>query len=218
MENAAVLDLARARPSLVVLAAVVAMAAVRAASGQSLDPERIAAVQSGMVVNFLRYTTWPESAFKDGETKAAIVLTVVGESGLYDALVAATKGQAIGGRAIEVRRATHPSSRGDGPPRAEDLAAFHEKLKSSHAVFFGGSERERYKGVLEEIGKAAVLTISDIRGFAEAGGMLGLTIRERKVAFDANEEAIKAAALKVSSQVLRLARIVGGKDQAGGGR
>jgi hypothetical protein len=60
--------------------------------------------------------------------------------------------------------------------------------------------------------------VSDIEEFAASGGMLGLTIRERRIAFDANEDAVREAGLRVSSQVLRLARTVRSRTDGAGGR
>jgi hypothetical protein len=198
----------------VALAAAVALAAVllcaRGASGQDLDPARVAAVKSGMIVNFVRYTTWPESSFTDpAGGKAAIAITLLGESEIERALLAATHGQDVGGRAIVIRRLRYPTpAPGEDAPSAAAMEAFRKGLRSAHVVFFGLSERDRYRSELAELAKADVLTVSDIGGFAEAGGMLGLVIRDKKVSIDANEAAIKATALRVSSQVLKLARIV----------
>jgi len=182
--------------------------------GAAADPDRVAAVKAGMVVNFIRYTTWPDSAFQDGERAAPIVVAIIGESDITAALADAADGRVISGREIEIRRLRHPAADGDAPDDAgAELEEFHRNLRESHLVYFGESERDRYAAVLGTLADAPVLTVSDIRGFAEGGGMLGLSIRDRRMSFDANEEAVKAAALKVSAQVLRLARIVRTREE-----
>lgn len=188
------------------------------ARGQELDPERVAAVKAGMVVNFVRYTTWPESAFRS--ERSPIVVTVVGDHHIDEALVAAARGQSKDGRAIEVRRVRYPPpAAGERSPRPEDLSAFYRDLKGSHLVYFGESERGRFGEALRELRGADVLTVSSIPGFAESGGMLGFVVRDRRIAFDANHEAIKETGLQVSSQVLKLARIVRPRrGESGGGR
>jgi hypothetical protein len=173
------------------------------------DPARVAAVKAGMVINFVRYTTWPESSFDEADEIAPIVITIVGESSIERALAAAAKDQLVGGRSLEIRRLLHPRADGDEPTASEEeVAAFYTELRESHVVYFETSEEHRYGEALEALDGSAVLTLSDISGFAEGGGMLGLAIRDRRVTFDANEEAIKECALRVSSQVLQLARIV----------
>lgn len=174
---------------------------------QPVDPERIAAVKAGMVVNFIRYTTWPEGAFAD--EAAPIVLSVVGETEIDEALGRAVEGVLINGRRIEIRHVEYPPpAEGASAPAAADVEAFYDKLRESQAVFFGAGETDRIEELLEAVKDSNVLTASDIDDFAEKGGMLGLTIRDRRVAFDANEGEIKEADLQVSSQVLKLARVV----------
>lgn len=177
------------------------------AGAQDLDPERLAAVRAGILVNFVRYTTWPEGAFE--EDKSPIVVTIVGETDVDEALSQAAAGVVINGRSIQIEHARYPDPpEGQSAPTAEDLEAFYRKLRESHAIYVGDSEKTRVDELLKQVDGRDVLTISAIDGFAEKGGMLGLTIRGRRVAFDANDEAIKETRLQVSSQVLKLARIV----------
>lgn len=196
----------------VTAALFVCPAAAQTGSGEAERREaaRVAAIKAGMVVNFLRYTSWPASAFKDTEDrKAPIVLTLAGDTGLASALSDAVKGVKIDGREIELRQAQYPTPRqGEAVLRQEDVDAYHASLKNSHAVFFGKSEANRAVEALGKLGAADVLTMSDLGGFAEAGGMLALAVREKRVAIDANEDAVKATGLKLSSRLLKLAKIV----------
>lgn len=197
---------------LLLLACSVSLLPPRSAAAQSMDPERAAAVKAGVVVNFLRYTTWPEEAFEKADSP--IVLTLVGESQIDAALAEAVEGLTIEGRRVELKRVAYPlPAEGETQPDAAALAAFHEALRASHADFFGESEAGRIDGLLEAVDGADVLTISEIDTFAEKGGMFRLTVRQRRIAFDANEKAIKETKLQVSSQVLKLARIVVPADE-----
>jgi len=53
-----------------------------------------------------------------------------------------------------------------------------------------------------------VLTVSDGERLAEQGAMINLRLRGQKVGFDINLAAVDGAGLKLSSQLLKLARIV----------
>jgi hypothetical protein len=193
-------------PIVLVLAALLLLGG-EPARGQGTERERAAAVKAGMVVNFIRYTRWPESAFE--HPNSPIVVTLVGDDDIHAALIAALRDQTIGDRTIIVRRRWYPlSPRGEFRPRAEDLSAFYHDLRTSHVAFFGYSERARLAGHFDQLRGSNVLTISDIPGFAERGGMLGFALRERRIAFDANVDAINDTELRVSSQVLNLARII----------
>jgi hypothetical protein len=57
------------------------------------------------------------------------------------------------------------------------------------------------------------LTVSDIGGFAQAGGMIGLVEADQRIRFDINLATTHQANLKLSSQLLKLATIV---EQSGG--
>jgi len=196
------------------IAAVLAVCPASAQQGsreaEQREAARVAAIKAGMVVNFLRYTTWPSGSFKDAEDrKAPIVVTLAGDTGFASALADAVRGVTIGGREIELRQVSYPTARRDETaPRQEDIDAYYASLRGSHAVFFGRSESTRVTESLRKLEGADVLTMSDLGGFAEAGGMLGMVVREKRVAIDANEDAVKATALKLSSRLLKLARIV----------
>ncbi|TAK03147.1 MAG: YfiR family protein [Candidatus Manganitrophaceae bacterium] len=57
---------------------------------------------------------------------------------------------------------------------------------------------------------APVLTVSDIGQFAKEGGMVQLLTEQNRVRFAINVAVIERAGLKPSSQLLKLAQIVGG--------
>lgn len=69
------------------------------------------------------------------------------------------------------------------------------------------------RGLLSNIGSKSVLTVSDIANFTEAGGMIGLIEIEQRIRFDINMVATDRARLKLSSQLLKLARIVLGSSR-----
>ena len=74
-------------------------------------------------------------------------------------------------------------------------------------------------GALEEtlrvLGRANILTVSDIEEFAERGGMIGFRIEEKRVRFSVNTEAADRAGLQISSRLLKLARLVPAKAKGG---
>ena len=54
--------------------------------------------------------------------------------------------------------------------------------------------------------------MSDVSGFADSGGTLEFFIEDNKLNFEINMETVKQTRLQVSSKLLRLARIVGRKE------
>jgi hypothetical protein len=85
-----------------------------------------------------------------------------------------------------------------------------EEAASSHILFISATEEARLPAILTGLGGTSVLTVSDMEHFAERGGMIALRIVNRKVQFDINVDAVEQAGLKLSSQLLRLAKVVHG--------
>jgi hypothetical protein len=177
------------------------------ARGRGPEDERAATIKAGMVLNFIRYTEWPGTAFESAEHP--IVVGVLGDGVMASQIDRTMAGQRVHGRAVEVRRLERPEPLpGDPRGAADGEREFEGRLRAAHLLFLCDSEADRVEGVLERVSGADVLTVSDIAAFAEHGGMLGLAIRREKVAFDANPDRIQGTRLKVSSQLLRLARPV----------
>ena len=163
-------------------------------------------VEAAYLVNFVRYTQWPQASF--ATPTAPFVLTVVGSQEIADR-VRAVAGAAgtIDGRRIDVRWMGNAAA-GAGPAvPARDVA---DGWRASHLVFIhqsAGNDAERH---VAQLAGEPVLTVSDLPGFTAAGGMLELVKSSGHVVFDANPAAIRNAGLVVSAKVLKLARSIGG--------
>lgn len=189
-----------------IVACAVALGWATPAPGQSTAEDRASNVKAAMVLNFLRYTEWPE---RQASAEDPIVLTLLGTCQIDRSLEEAVSGQRVHGRPILLRRLSIPSPAPNEPGGAtSQLRAFQEDLQRSNAIFVCDSERAHLAMILEGVSRTDVLTVSDTEGFAERGGMLGLAIRNNRIAFDANTEQIDRAQLKVSSRLLRLAHTV----------
>jgi hypothetical protein len=145
-------------------------------------------VKAAYLFNFAKFVEWP-----GGESAAAgpLLLGVMGSDGVADALARIVRGKAIGGRALEVRRATS----------ADNLARFH-------LLFVGTSQQPNLGEFLRRVDGSGVLTVSDIESFCRLGGTIGLVLEENRVKFEINLEPAERARLKVSSKLLNLARTV----------
>ena len=67
--------------------------------------------------------------------------------------------------------------------------------------------------VLRAAAGLPLVTVSDIDGFADAGGMIGLVEAGQRVQFEVSIASAQRANVRVSSQLLRLARSTRGKLQ-----
>jgi hypothetical protein len=175
----------------------------------SVPADRGSSIKAGMVLNFIRYADWPDTP--DGAPAQPIVLTLVGESPIAVHIRQAMQEQRVRGRPIDVRMLKYPAK---AAPDSQESQAFKAQARRAQVVFICDSERDRVESILNDLAGADVLTVSDVGAFAERGGMLGLTIRKERVVFDANPLAIQGTQLKVSSQLLRLARTVKTRGQS----
>jgi len=166
----------------------------RTAIPQVIDQGKAAKVKAAYIYNFGKFVTWPDTAFQD--ESAPVVIGVIGSQSFVDILDDTVRGKTVRGRKLLVKRVKfEKGKRVDG-------------LRSCHILYISPSERDREHTILRALDKASVLTVGDEESFATNGGMIGLALREGRVVFYVNREAVKDAELKLSAKLLKLARLV----------
>jgi hypothetical protein len=148
-------------------------------------------VKAAYLYNFARFVEWPAQAGAGAGVAPPFVVAVLGDDPFGSTLDETLAGKAIGERPFVVRRVSTP-----------------EAAAGAQIVFVSASERSRLPHVLRVLEQAGALTVSDLPGFAERGGMIGFRKEGRKVRFDINPGSAERAGLTLSSQLLKLARIV----------
>ena len=145
-------------------------------------------LKAAIVFNLAIFTEWPARAFSAGQP---LTLCYSGER-LAPAF-GALAGRTVNGRALAVRRIASQAS-----PAGCHLAYW---LDEAEMPADAGLERQ------------PVLAISDSKGFAARGGMIELSVVQARITFEMNVASSRAAGLKVSSKLLRLARKVYGNEE-----
>ena len=146
-------------------------------------------VKAAFLYNFARYIEWPPDGLPpQGE---AFVFTVLGDDAFAESLEGVLRGKTTHERRLTVRRVA----------RAEDVGR-------SQILFIGESESEDLPRILRRLETAPVLTVGDSERFAERGGMIRFRKERERVGFDINLASAERARLKISSQLLKLGRIV----------
>ena len=146
-------------------------------------------VKGAFLYNFAKFVDWPSQAFQDANSP--IVIGVMGEKQYSDAVETITKGKMVNGRRLACRRLD--TERG---------------VDGCHIVFIAASERRRTNGVLERLKASPTLTVGETDGFIQSGGVIGFVVEDQKVGFEINAGAAKRKGLKISSQLLKLAKTV----------
>jgi hypothetical protein len=161
---------------------------VPAGALESVEPPRPTEydVKAAFLYNFAKFVKWPEDDY--GPT---FVVAVLGEDPFGEILDKTFAGKTILDKKVEVRRISALES----PARIRIL-------------FVGSSERLRLAQVLKALDGSSVLTVSEMEGFTERGGMIAFRLGGDVVRFDINLGEVERARLKMSSQLIRLARNV----------
>lgn len=151
-------------------------------------------VKAAFLYRFAQFVEWPADANKPNNR---VELCLIGTNPFGDA-VFALDGKLVGGLPFRVREVLGVSP-----------------LEVCHLLFVSESEAARLDDILSACEHAQVLTIADMEGFAERGGMIGLVTVNRRVRFDIHLGAARAAGLELDSRLLRLARHVYGVPKGG---
>lgn len=141
-----------------------------------------------MVFNMAKYIEWPSDAFAG--SSAPLSVCSVGR-GPFTAALEQYQGKTVLGHPLAARRL----GIGDEPGEC-------------HVLVVSGVERRYLAGILEQARRRGVLTVSDLPDFARMGGTIGLVEQEGRVRFEINVKAAQHSRFRISSQLLKLAKIV----------
>jgi hypothetical protein len=81
-------------------------------------------------------------------------------------------------------------------------------LRGCQILYMGGWNSRELRRVTESLKGAPILTVSDVDGFAELGGMVQLRLERGRMRFAINPAAAQRAHLALSAKLLSLAIIV----------
>jgi YfiR/HmsC-like len=163
--------------------AVAALSA--AASGLGESPLEYQ-VKAAYLYNFAKFVDWPATSADAGKP---FVIGVLGRDPFGRVLDETVEGKTVRGRAVAVRRVASPA-----------------EARECDEIFIG--EIRHLPEILQALRGRSVLIVGETVDFVLEGGMIGLVKEDNKVRFEVNTTAAEKARLRVSSQLLRLARRV----------
>ena len=77
-----------------------------------------------------------------------------------------------------------------------------------HIMFVGEVGKAELEKILEHTKDESVLVVGEEPGFAASKGVINFIIEKKRVRFEINPSAVKRARLVLSSELLKLAKIV----------
>lgn len=149
-------------------------------------------LKAAFIGKFVKYISWP--AERLGDNDAPLVVGVIGQDPFGEKLEAAFKNRKSDERPVVVRRL--PALQG---------------LEAVHVLFVPDSGAAQLDEILRAAKNPGLLLIGESDGFAAHGGVINFYLDGDKLRFEINTESAKRQKLKVSSDLLKLARIVADK-------
>jgi hypothetical protein len=146
-------------------------------------------IKAAFLLNFIQFVQWPAAAFSGPD--APLCIGVLGNDPFGPALEEAVRGASSQHHKLTILR----------PQRIEDLT-------NCQLVFVSASENQRAPAILAKLESQPVMTVGEEADFAKQGGTINFYREQNKVRFEINTAAALKSGLKISSQLLRLGKIV----------
>jgi hypothetical protein len=144
------------------------------------------ALKGVFIYNFAKFTEWPVDAVP---AAAPLVMCVLGDVAVGDALERAVKGRIIAGHAVTVLK--------------EPAAASQQVC---NVIYVSGVTADQAAQLVAGVRDVPVLTISDVEGFTELGGIVRFFFESGRLRFAIDLGSAKRARLQISSNLLALAK------------
>jgi hypothetical protein len=165
-----------------VFAATILVVSPAAAQDVSLP-----SLKAAFLANFAKFTDFPHDALPAGRV---FTFCVSGDKAVADALE----------QSLKARLGQDPAS--------VTFVASDRPTGACHILYLSGLNLRDARRTIEGIRDAPVFTVSDLEGFAEAGGVAELRLEKGRMRFAINPAAAQRAHLALSAKLLSLAIIV----------
>jgi hypothetical protein len=145
-------------------------------------------VKAAYLYNFSKFIEWPAADFANATSPFQFCV-------LHDRSFAEQLAQTVKGKMVASRPASVISVKNA------------EEGRSCHILFISSSQNIEAQ-VIETLRNTNVLTVGEVKGFVEEGGMINFVIQDDRVQFQVNHRAARQAGLRVSSRLLSVAKLV----------
>ena len=148
-------------------------------------------IKAAFLYNLLQFIEWPEQAFKDAGSPLVICV--------YD--------DKATGSAFDSYRTEKIRGRQLVFKRYDDMQAGPD----CHILFINTQDRKMLADIAARAVGRSILTVGEADGCARLGCIINFFTADNKLRFEINPEAAKRAGLKLSSEILKVAKIVNEK-------
>jgi len=138
---------------------------------------------SSAIYNFTHYVEWPVE-----NTSGDFIIDVIGHKSVYDKLKEITAGRTVGKQNIVVR-----------------FLESVDKITQSHILFIGFWQSKDMAKVIEKVGNAHTLLISEKDGLIDSGSGINFVIRNTLIKFEIKRANIQKYGLTLSKDLEQMA-------------
>jgi hypothetical protein len=142
------------------------------------------ALKAAFIYNIVKFTEWPVVL----PASEPFVICVIGDATVGDAIQRAVVGRELAGRPVRT------------------LAVAAPPTGACRVVYVSGTTVGEAAQAIAGLQDSPVLTISDIVGFTDSGGIAQFFVERGRLGFTIKAEAMKRSGLKMSSRLLALSR------------
>lgn len=174
-----------------VLAAFLMLVCIDSARAQTQEPNAEYQLKAAFLYNFAKFVEWPAETFPT--TSTPFTVCALGNDPFGTSLDAIA-GKTVKDRTLIVKRIRSVTA-----------------VNGCHILYVSPNELPQATDLLRSLQKVPVLTVCDMDGCAETGLMLNMRMADNRVQLDMNLDAVQHTTLKVSSQLIKLTRIVKGQ-------
>ncbi len=172
-----------------VLSMWIAIAALAFAAGSSI--ERVPSeyeVKAAYLYYFAKFVDWPDNKFST--SNSSVIIGIAGDDPLGRILETTVSGKTVQNHNLVI---SHPKTLDD--------------LQSCHILFISSPEASRIASSLESLESNHVLTVCERESKAGSKCIINFVMEEDRVQFEIDVKKAEKAGLKISSKLMRVARV-----------
>lgn len=147
-------------------------------------------IKAVFLTNLSHFVTWPKNS---GQENTPFIIGIYGPDPFESILDKAVAGEKKDNRPLKVERYRN----------LQELDP-----ATCNVLFIHASKLNEWRAIQSHLADYPILTVADISGFPELGGMVNLVKNGQKIQVEINNGAVQKSGLTVSSKLLSLARIV----------
>lgn len=144
-------------------------------------------VKAAFLYSVAKFVEWPDASL---DNKSTLTIYILGDAP-FGSVLDTIRGKTIKGKTVVVNKTNSLNI-----------------LKNGDILFISNSEKERLKQILNGISHLSILTVGDTESFAQNGVMVNFYIENNRIRFEINMEAARLAGLKISSNLLKMGKII----------